>query len=449
MIACIRRNGVQQTMRISQALPNRPPVRKLALLMLLNLILLPAAQPVMAGDHQADAGIEAVVLHEIVDGRKHETLITRDQLAQSHALATQGYISEITIYSIHEAVSASVVNEPPAAMERLKITKRTPFVWKSTEAQPSRNNHQLAIASKIVGDCLSVKDELTVSVSTPKGDAFDLKIFQRGYRPVFEAPLEGGVRTRPLVFRFLGGDIDQFRNEAALERFSALAEGIRNVEQAFGQELVQSVNIIDLKGYNNALSLEGENEFWIYADTFWGYGADELRSAASHETMHIFVDASEFTGKPAIRELYADLMGFGPHSKERAALLITGHLPRGYASPKKPLSPFWGFINERHFIEGMSGGHSSDNIDEFCTSFLHSLLYSDRLEENLHKSIAVAFGKPPLEMGPEERAGVLRNYRQAVETFHSAASESLAGARSPLTDICTLTLQRVDRIPPR
>jgi hypothetical protein len=424
-------------------MPNGIRIRKSTLLMLFCL-LLAAVQPVMAGDSQDDAFIEAVGLSEIVDGRKQETLITRDQLAQDLPLATPGYISAVTFYSLKEEVSATVVDEPPASVERLKVTKKTPFAWKP-EDRPSHNNYQLAIASKIAGDPLSVKDELTVSVSTPQGDAFDLKIRQRGYQSVFEDPSDNDIRT-PLVIRYLGSDTDQFQNKAARERFQALTEGIRKIEQAYGRELVHSVNIIDLKGYNNALSLEGKNEFWIYADTFWGYGADELRSIASHETMHIFVDTCELTEKPAIRKLYADLMGFAPESKERTALLVTGHLPRGYASHKKSLSPFWGFINERHFIEGMSGGHSSDNIDEFCTSFLHSLLYSDRLENNLQKPITMSVKKPPIMMGPEDRARVLQNYRHALEIFHSTAAESLAGDPSPLMEICALTLNRVEHI---
>jgi hypothetical protein len=433
-------------MRITHAKPDKTRIHKLTLLILLSILLLPAVQPVMAGDSKANAYIEAIGLHEVVDGRKQESIIAIDQLAQAHPLTTQGYISQITFYCIEEGVSATLEGESPSAAQRLKVTKKKPFVWEKTEDRQIKKNYQLAIAPKIAGDCLSVKDELTVSVSTPQGEALDLTIRQRSYRPVFEAPVDRGQRTQPLVFRFLGSGTEQFQSEAAQERFMALTEGIRKIEQAFGQELVQNVNIIDLKGHNNALSLEGKNEFWIYADTFWGYGADELRSAAAHETMHIYVDTGEFTGKPAIRKLYADLMGFGPESKERTTLLVTGHLPRGYASPKKPLAPFWGFINERHFIEGMSGGHSSDNIDEFCTSFLHSLLYIDRLETNLQKSIVIAAKKPPLVMGPADRSRLLQNYRQAVEIFHSEASGALVSDQSPLLEICDLAIQRVDRI---
>ena len=423
---------------------NRTRIRQSTWLLIFSLVLFLETGSAIAGYAHSDACVDAIGLCTIVDGRKHETIITSDQFDRAQPLVTQGYISEIKLYCSHQDISAKVVDEP-IDLDRLTVTRKVPPPDRKKGNQPSRT--QVEIAPKIPGDCIGLKDEVTVAVSNPQGDAFDLKIRQTGYRTVHEVSSERLTRSQPLVFRYLGSDAAQFNTPAALYRFQALSEGIRKIEQAYGLDLVQSINIIDLKGYNNALSLKGKNEIWLYADTFWSYESGELRSMASHETLHIFVDHCEFTEKPAVRELFADLMGFDARSKERFALLTTGHLPRGYASGYKSLSPFWGFINERHFIEGMSGGHSSDNIDEFCTSFLHSLLYSDRLEDNLRKPIAVAPRKAPRVMSPQERGRLLQLYRNTIEVFHSTALQADAGVERPsILDLCSQALHRVDSL---
>lgn len=394
------------------------------------------ANPASARTAQTDVCIDAIGLCTIIDGRKHETIIPSDKFDRAQPLFTQGYVSEIKLYCAHHDITASITDEL-SGLERLTVTRKG-------SAKTGSRAH-VAIAPKIPGDCLGLKDEVNVAVSNAHGAAYELKICQTGYQTVFEAPPDRAARSQALVFRYLGSDPAQFNTPAGRVRFEALTEGIRKIEQAFGRELVQNINIIDLKGYNNALSLKGKNEIWIYTDTFWGYESGELRSMASHESLHIFVDHCGFTGEPAIRELFADLMGFNPRSKERFTLLTTGHLPRGYASWPKPLSSFWGFINERHFIDGMSGGHSSDNIDEFCTSFLHSLLYTENLEENLTKAISIAPRKPPRLMSSEERGRLVQLYRKAVEVFHSAADGADEYAPS-LTGLCGLALERIDRL---
>jgi hypothetical protein len=430
-------------MRNTPSMLNRPRIRQFTWLILFSLMLLPGPTHASAGHSQAGDCIEAIGLCEVVDGRKRQTILTGDQLKTP--LAVQGYVSEITLYCTHEDVSAKIQAEPSAVDERIKITKST---GEANWNRFPKKSHQVIIVPKIEGDCLSLDNVLSVAISSPRGEAFELKIHQTGYHQVYEAPEDCSPRSQPLVYRFLGKDGARFQTQAGQDRFKALTEGIRKIEQAYGQEFVESVNIIDLKGQNNALSLKGKDEIWLYADTFWGYGTGELRSMASHETLHIFVDRLDLTQKSTVRQLFADLMGFKPNSRERATLLNTGHLPRGYVARHNSHSPFWGFINERHFIDGMSGGHSSDNIDEFCTSFLHSLLYSEQLEKNLRKPVVLNGRRSPRVIKNEERDHLLHLYRQAVEVFHSAAMDSGGHESSPVIAVCTMTLEHIEQVDP-
>jgi hypothetical protein len=418
---------------------NRTRIRPMTWLMMLSITMLLGTSPAIAGHSPAGGCIEAIELSEIVDGRKQKTIISAEELAQPYPLSSRGYITEIILHCTHDGVSAEIASESPTAANRLRVTKKVvpQDRWTRSATKPS----SLTIVPKITGDCLSPDDELTVAVTSTRAGAFDLKFRQKGYRQVYEAPQDCTPRSQPLVIRYLGKEIDQFDNPEAQERFEALAAGVRKIEQAYGQELVHSVNIIGLEGHNNALSLKDKNEIWLYADTFWGYETGELRSMASHETLHVFVDAANLTEKPEIRELFADLMGFNPKSRERTALVTTGYLPRGYAARHKSQSPFWGFINERHFIDGMSGGHSSDNIDEFCTSFLHSLLFSEHLEYNLDKPIVINGRRSARVLKSEDRDHLLHQYRQAVKVFRSAAPEA-----TPVKDVCAVVLERIDRL---
>lgn len=390
------------------------------------------AVPVSASADPPQPCIDALQICEIVDGRKRETVISDEKLTGSSSVELKGHIAGITLICPTADVRLELSDDRFVTEQRVVIVRNSPAGGSGEKGSlpgiSSGGAHRLTIAPKIIGDCISSREVLTLAlVSRDNRVTVDLR--QSTYKRVYEAPPIPTAGGHGLVFSYLGGDAEAFHKKSAVERFSALTEGIRRVERLFGAPLVDGVNIIDLKGQNNALSIKGHEEIWVYGDTFWGYRPAELRSMATHETMHIFVDRGGYAADPAIRELYADLMGIAPGSVARHTLMATGQPPRGYCAPDRPRNLFWGFINEKHFIDGMSGGHADDNVDEFCTSFLHSLLFVDGLAENLSKPIHLSGEAGPRVMSRQEREELLSRYIQALAIFHSAAGrEPLPGA---------------------
>ena len=63
----------------------------------------------------------------------------------------------------------------------------------------------------------------------------------------------------------------------------------------------------------------------------------------------------------------------------------------------------------------MKGGHSQQNPDELSASFLHSLMYVDRLNANLDRPLALPDRQPPRFLSREEKRGVVREYLKTLE----------------------------------
>ncbi len=78
---------------------------------------------------------------------------------------------------------------------------------------------------------------------------------------------------------------------------------------------------------------------------------------------------------------------------------------------KKTPAGLMKFISENEFFGTSSGGHPYSDMDEFCTSFIHTVMYPDRLKANLEK------------LPPDERKAVAEQYRSVLKLFKSAAPE--------------------------
>ncbi len=226
------------------------------------------------------------------------------------------------------------------------------------------------------------------------------------------------------VFRYAGSDLNRFLADLkdADARLRAIESGIGRVEKTFGLDLVDYVNIVPYRGPDNALTLRGKSQVWFYIDALRSQSVAELRSMAEHETLHILVDRLGYTHAGPLKQWYADLMGYGLFSRERFFFTTTGRMPDPAHRPSPAVQPFFSFINEKNFIPGMSGGHSSDNLDEFSASFLHSLLYLDLLKTNLDKpDVAVsADSREPLNLGV--RRDIRKEYVRTLKTFATASS---------------------------
>jgi hypothetical protein len=362
--------------------------------------------------------VEAVCLLEVVDGRPRETVWPRKDLMAGRELAVRGYVAGVTVVSRCPDLVASVV--PPGGQPR-EMASRVLVA----DGRVTGGGQRYAYFPRIRGDAVSPGERFGLSIEDADG-AWELAIRQRGYQALTPPGAEDPAAGRGPGFRYIGSDLEEFRRRGddLARRVREMAEGIARVEQAFGGDLVRYVNVLDYQGPDNALTVTGQAEIWLYAGTLWNQPPGELGSMAEHETLHLVVDRQGYTGRSAVRELFADLHGFGPLSMERFALVAGGRLPPRTAPPPGGTAVFLPFIDERNFLVGRSGGHARENIDEFCTSFLHTLLYVDRLEANLRQPHLRLEDGTTLDLTADHRTTLVRDYRRSLEVLAEAAGPS-------------------------
>jgi hypothetical protein len=267
----------------------------------------------------------------------------------------------------------------------------------------------------IPGDAVSPDNRFSIDF-VKHGNKFEVRVLQKGYveLPAKEAfPDNGACKIRYLGdrFDFLERQVPDFE-----ERIDAIVEGIAEVEKAFEIRLVRKVNVVDCDGIHNALTRAGHDDIWFFVETFKNEPVYELKTIARHEVLHLLVDKYDFTKSTGIREIFADLKGYDALSFERFFLVTQGKAKNRYAKSEKN-HPLFAFVNEKNFLPGSKGGHSQDNLDEFCTSFLHSLMYSELIGPNLDRSLELNPDSPSIRLGTEEKREILDYYRRTIESF--------------------------------
>jgi len=85
------------------------------------------------------------------------------------------------------------------------------------------------------------------------------------------------------------------------------------------------------------------------------------------------------------------------------------------------------FINEKNFLAGSKGGHSQDNLDEFCTSMLHSLMFPELIRTNLHSPLEIDNTRPSLYLSNEEKMEILVFYRKMIKSFTTVIGSDKSG----------------------
>jgi hypothetical protein len=111
------------------------------------------------------------------------------------------------------------------------------------------------------------------------------------------------------------------------------------------------------------------------------------------------------------------LKGYGQFSYERFILVTTGRVIPETVGKHREDELFFAFIDERNLLDGLRGGYSSDNIDEFCTSFFHTLLYPERFEENLQRPLRLPSGTGTHLLTSCEKERVTMTYIQNMDLF--------------------------------
>lgn len=261
--------------------------------------------------------------------------------------------------------------------------------------------------------------------SLSKAPAFEVVFNGKPITIHQNSPLRLAPGQAPAVeIDYLGRDPQRLAGTPAgfNARLEAIQAGVRAVGALCGDRVVDQVRIIECDGRRNAYSLKNRTEIWLYSGFFRHESLPELRTVIEHEALHILTDRLGLQDNPRVRALFADLTA---------------------AVPASGTSLLFDFINETNFIRGMSGGHARESIDEFCASFLHTLLYVDRLELLLDQPVITQKGALiPLSAAAREQ--LLTGYHLALETI---GNEIMASApETPLTALFLAGLAATHRL---
>ncbi|MDI6854260.1 MAG: hypothetical protein QME75_11740 [Deltaproteobacteria bacterium] len=270
-----------------------------------------------------------------------------------------------------------------------------------------------------------VSREKQFFISLKKGnDSLRIVVRHQGSRAIFAAKNESG---KQISFHYQGTSLpNNFAKDPELRsRLQAISAGIRSVEGKFGVDLVSRVNLVDYEKIRNAVTCGGEKEIWFYLKVLREEPLEELRTIAAHETLHLLVESQGFAEDAALREHFADLKGFDFLSYERFMLITKGIVLEKGKEDLKDEAIFFAFLDERNFLKGMKGGHAYQNPEEFCTSFLHSLMFVERLKDNLDRPLFLRGRQEPYFLSQTEKQNILKEYVKTLEIL----KQSLPGGQ--------------------
>lgn len=387
--------------------------------------------------------ITAIRLYGVLDGEPIQKTIQKEDIRQGSTFRFQGYVSGIVVFCEEEMTvrldrerfpkilktrnggfAAKYFGDLIADMIPSSIRNNTYFEDEGSERRERRKKFLKGGYSyfpKVTGNAVGRDNPIRINFEWGE-DRFQVVVRQEGFQsgPISSAVEETG-RQR---FHYVGTRLDLLKSRIPdLDlRLAAIQQGIDRVEKRLEPDLVSKVILLDYHGIENAISCEDSDDVWFYIKTFQQEPIEELETISAHETLHKYVDRRRFVRHPLIRERFADLKGFDLISYERFLMVTQGAVSRQSSptDPKKEL--FFEFINERNFLKDRKGGHAGDNLDEFCTSFLHSLLFVDRLEKNLNRPIQVG-GDPARSLDASEKKAIVKAYGKTLAIFEEILQE--------------------------
>ncbi|RJQ83196.1 MAG: hypothetical protein C4519_07110 [Desulfobacteraceae bacterium] len=439
-------------------------------------LVFPEPEPYLTGhERPTEAVADAVCLFTLQNGVCEPQFFTRAELLEGSALESRGYVVGVVVFGPDDLkVQLGNQNFRP-----IQSNADGTFMVKGYgKIDPA---DYLACRNNDFRSADGVHTTVTDLSSTRRGSAFYYfsKVFGDAVspQPTFELQLAGSdsrhvveVRHRPVqaidlnsdlqgiastAFHYVGHRLDLLINQENNfhGRLAAIAEGIRLVEEAFQIDLVQNVQLIDLNQKNNALTHDGNSTIWFYIDTVMGTSMEELRRMASHEALHQLVYRLRLAHGPQVRRFFADLWGLDVLSVARFQMVTTGW----FDSQNTGMSPsgglFFAFINEKNFMHGMHGGHAHDNLDEFLTSFIHSLLYVEKLESNLQAPVKSYDASTVHVLTEAEKIQLVTLYRQGIDLLIQTAGttrpDQLGQGKQELVLFLKERLASVERISPQ
>jgi hypothetical protein len=374
-----------------------------------------AAQPARFSD------IDELRLFQVIGGKRQKICLSGKELENGQGITCKGYVCGVELISPRGDLAAALGDHP------LSIVARHTDGPTPGAGSASTGLYRYVYFPSVPGEAVSAKDRFSISIDGLK-DRCQLQVQHSGYQTLARLP-----KTAPpahgsqLIVRYLGTDMPAFESSLPdlRQRIEAIAHGTEKIEKAAGVKLVSYLDILQYEGMNNALNTRGQDRICIYASTLRHQPCRELRSMGEHETLHLLVDRQGYTAQTSIRRFFSDLHGFGPFSLERFSLVTQGGIAPQALPAAGQRNPFFAFINEGNFIPGMTGGHSGDNLDEFCVSFLHDLLYCDAFEKNVAKSVLIASDGEHLRLSPQDRQNIRRDFRNALDLFMASGASAL------------------------
>ena len=374
-------------------------------------------------------------LYVVKDGEVTKISYSKKTLPDTGLITVDGYVSGAVLLSLIP-VTATVNHNAMSPVEKngkgyFKL-KHFGFVhqdkfWSNfLSFSPEWASKQIQEACyarfpKIPGDALCDASEFRITIVSQGGEA-ELTVRQDPQIDLNTLFSQGTPERHLPRFYYLGKDCDQFSNAPAAfkKRIQAIISGIRRIETHTATPIVGRVNIIDYNGPYNAYTCLNENEIWLYSQLFWNETTQDLEIMAQHETLHILSDRLGLPDSEAIRFLYKKLKNSG-YDEENGLGIKGAHGPGQSASFQDEY--IFDFINESNFVPGANGGHSQDSLDEFCVSFLHTLIFVDRLERQIDMPIRSKNGET-VKLSAAQKASIVETYRNVFETLITSISSS-------------------------
>lgn len=415
--------------------------------------------------------IDMLLLHKVSRGQLQHMVLTGEDLMTAGSVEIDGYVSgivvfcdeEMTVYAANQKMERIrknpdgtlslqydgnlVPGELPAEGAGgacLDAKHRAPGkVDRSRACLPACG---YSLFPPIKGNSVSTNDQFVLSFEW-QGRSFQIPVRQNGICSL-GAPCASAGHPEGVSFRYIGNRLAQLTKQSLnLEkRIHAIMKGAGFVETAFQTLLIDRVTILDYEGIRNAVMSEGDDGIWVYIRTLREEPLAELETIAEHETLHKYVSAKRLAKDTGVRRLFADLKGYDALSPERFLLMMGGDSIQKSPRQESAQSLFFAFINERNFLAEKKGGHSHENVAEFCTSFLHSLMYLDRLDQNLDRPVKLSAGARQAHLLTlREKKIILDNYLKTIRVLLRSFVKK--GHRAP--ELLTESLLRVQHLQER
>ncbi|MEK7523836.1 MAG: hypothetical protein AAB588_02275 [Patescibacteria group bacterium] len=382
-------------------------------------------------------GLNLVYLQVIHNGVTKPIILSTDQLKRNPSLKINGYVANIFIFGTREMeVSINGISANTALFERGGFMLSGPhdvtFEDLATPEHPESELRELFLAGQnpkpgkpVPGRYFFANSALSTDYhglgilnGIPKA-SLQLRVDGKSYEIPIEQKVDEPFETMDgYEFCYLGNSQEQFAQIDNLhEKLKAITESAKEIEELFGGKLIHKIHLVDF--HRDAAETSSAKPVIIFfADTIRNRSPEYLRMVTRHEFLHKYTQERGYTKDEKIRAKYADIQGLEGEKKD--VVIRAGWLPRspfdGIVTQNKE---FLSFINESNYFDLPDAGHSEDDIQEFVASFLHTLLYVDRLEKNLNEPVVVRH--KAIELSQAQKLKILDIYIETLEVIIDVA----------------------------